>query len=122
MTAWPDLVECIAQQLISSRLESVCWFLSVTSTCPSLLPSRTTVTPIAFPRVVASQLVTLRRRQSYHFRCSVRQQQVTSDERGAALSARLQAEDAANKANQKGQEDEHRVITQVNQAHRCRDC
>lgn len=79
VAAWPDFVECIAQQLISSRLECVCWYLSVTST--SLLPSRITVTPIAFQWAVALQLVALRRWQPCRLRCSVRQHQVTSTRR-----------------------------------------
>lgn len=56
------------------------------------------------------------------FSCVVRQHLITSDERDAAVSARLEAEDSAKEANRRGQEDKQRIIAQVNQARQCRHC
>lgn len=56
------------------------------------------------------------------FSCAIRQHLVTSDERDAAVSARLEAEDSATEANRRGQEDKQRLIARVNQARRCRHC
>jgi hypothetical protein len=56
------------------------------------------------------------------FYCAIRQYLATSDERDAAVSARLEAEDSAKEANRRGQEDKQRLIAQVNQARRCRHC
>jgi hypothetical protein len=56
------------------------------------------------------------------FSCVVRQHCTTSDERDAAVAMRLEAENSAKEANERGQEDKQRIITQVNQARRCRHC
>lgn len=56
------------------------------------------------------------------FFCAIQQHLVTSDVRDAAITARLVAEDSAKEANRRGQEDKQRIITQVDQARRCRHC
>lgn len=50
------------------------------------------------------------------------QYQTVSEERDAALGAKLKAEDIAKEANQKGQDEKQRIVAQVNQARRCRHC
>lgn len=56
------------------------------------------------------------------FSCVVRQHQATSDEKDAAVRARLEAEERTNEASRKGQEDKQNVIARVNQARGCRHC
>ena len=56
------------------------------------------------------------------FSSLVRLYQVASEEKDAAVTASLAAEDAAKEANRKGQDDKQRVVAQVNQARRCRHC
>ena len=56
------------------------------------------------------------------FSCIVRQHRTTSDERDAAVAMRVEAEDSAKEANEGGQQDKQKIITQVNQARRCRHC
>lgn len=52
----------------------------------------------------------------------VRRHHIACNERDAAVTASLKAEDEAKDANRKGQEDKQRVITQVNSARQCRHC
>lgn len=52
----------------------------------------------------------------------IHRHETLSEEKDAAIGACRQAEEVAKDATQKGQEDKEKLVTQVNQARRCRHC